>query len=729
MADQDTNELLKQALLDKAAGIPQQTVLPPLSNVPVSQPLTATPTALSTIPAPLGVGPGAGTEMKLNAGTNNGLAGPAKTYTAPAETVLPPLSNVDKKAEDIDEKYREKYANTALDHAVEHAKNEGLAQPLADHLAPTLSQSTLSNDGPGPLSPAPIVLGAPQKMPVIGAGPQPLGENAPALPNQLANLGPAGTPAALGGDATAGIPLSLENVPTNVPTYGGPGKVPALDQPIPKNQLAKDSANFNWDPSQHSGIANLEHNADMKKGIGGFFAKLGAHALGGLTDLGDVVAPEFMERVPGTPLDFQIKQQQKGAAAAQALGNLKTQSEINKANAETYKLQHPEPTGDASTRAYEAFIAAGKSPAEALALSWKPKEPGETKIMTTPDGKNIEVHQGRSGELLTNTNSPIPEGTVPYEKPNKPTDKEQGQATQMKAWGAPDTSTNQNNARREIAHSENNPTNGGTIGFDPKTNLYTYDGNSGSWDEMNDIRNKHEIDMKKAIQASGKMEPRFVVPRQPKTELYEAPNDPADSSKGTHLVEIGAGGLVPQGAKRAGASEKPPTADEIKRAEMAENLTHNIDQLEDIATRRPELFGPMGGRLTQLKQVLGSDDPDVAALDTIAHQLGMAQISAHSMRSAQGVEAATNSLLNSFHNSASATKIALSKARSSVASFQKDFATHPGAAAQNPAAAGQSIGGQEQTGPAVGSSFKGSTIKSVDPDGTIHTADGKHYGK
>ena len=373
MADQDTNELLKQALLDKAAGIPQQTVLPPLSNVPVSQPLTATPTALSTIPAPLGVGPGAGTEMKLNAGTNNGLAGPAKTYTAPAETVLPPLSNVDKKAEDIDEKYREKYANTALDHAVEHAKNEGLAQPLADQLAPTLSQSTLSNDGPGPLSPAPIVLGAPQKMPVIGAGPQPLGENAPALPNQLAGptfinketgkgeLGPAGTPAALGGDPTAGIPLSLENVPTNVPTYGGPGKVPALDQPIPKNQLAKDSANFNWDPSQHSGIANLEHNADMKKGIGGFFDKLGAHALGGLTDLGDVVAPEFMERVPGTPLDFQIKQQQKAAAAQQALANTKTQSEINKTNAETGAIPADTALKVAQTSEANAKAAAGPS--------------------------------------------------------------------------------------------------------------------------------------------------------------------------------------------------------------------------------------------------------------------------------------------------------------------------------------------------------------------------------
>lgn len=123
-----------------------------------------------------------------------------------------------------------------------------------------------------------------------------------------------------------------------------------------------------------------------------------------------------------------------------------------------------------------------------------------------------------------------------------------------------------------------------------------------------------------------------------------------------------------------------PTADEQRRADLAENLNENLNALEDIVNRRPELFGAVNGRVTQLRGFLGSDDSDVAALQTIQHQLGMAQISAHGMRSSHGIEGASNSILNSFKNGPDAVKSSIKAARNSVQTFTNDLANKGGAA-------------------------------------------------
>src|ERR1700761_4436268 len=98
------------------------------------------------------------------------------------------------------------------------------------------------------------------------------------------------------------------------------------------------------------------------------------------------------------------------------------------------------------------------------------------------------------------------------------------------------------------------------------------------------------------------------------------------------------------------------SSDEQKRADLAQNMNENINALEDIANRRPDLFGPVAGRLTDAKTALGTSDPDIAQLQVIKHQLGMVAQGAHGMRSAQGVESAANSLTNGYHNSPEATK-------------------------------------------------------------------------
>jgi hypothetical protein len=140
------------------------------------------------------------------------------------------------------------------------------------------------------------------------------------------------------------------------------------------------------------------------------------------------------------------------------------------------------------------------------------------------------------------------------------------------------------------------------------------------------------------------------------------------------VIELKPGMKVPQGSKTvsgdlAGAK---PNAEELKRSEMAENMNENLGKLEDIVKRRPELFGKLAGRLTEGKMWLGSNDPDVGALNTIKDQIGMAQQSAHSMRSAQHVEAAAASILNGFKNGPDAINSSIKTARDSLKTFTKD---------------------------------------------------------
>jgi hypothetical protein len=134
-------------------------------------------------------------------------------------------------------------------------------------------------------------------------------------------------------------------------------------------------------------------------------------------------------------------------------------------------------------------------------------------------------------------------------------------------------------------------------------------------------------------------------------------------------IEVTPGTTLPAGASKTPDGKNKISADEQKRADLAQNLNENIDTLEDILKRRPELFGPIAGRWTHLRNLAGTDDADVSQLMTIEHQLGMVAQGAHGMRSAQGVESAARSLTNGFHNSPVATKAALESARKSVGTF------------------------------------------------------------
>jgi hypothetical protein len=149
-----------------------------------------------------------------------------------------------------------------------------------------------------------------------------------------------------------------------------------------------------------------------------------------------------------------------------------------------------------------------------------------------------------------------------------------------------------------------------------------------------------------------------------------------DGTEKTVLLnsKTGATKDAPPGLVKAGVK---PSADEQKRADLSGNLLENLDQLEDIIKRRPELFGPAAGRYTAVRGYFGSSDPDVAALSNIKHQLGIVAQSSHGMRSAQGIEGSANALTNNFYNTPEALEGAIKSARNSANVFIHQ-ADHPG---------------------------------------------------
>lgn len=174
------------------------------------------------------------------------------------------------------------------------------------------------------------------------------------------------------------------------------------------------------------------------------------------------------------------------------------------------------------------------------------------------------------------------------------------------------------------------------------------------------------------------------------SRLTQKPERPEKEPKGESFVdangkviEMKPGMTLPPGAKPLSKAGEP-TADEQRRNDLATNLNENLNQLEGIVDRRPELFGPLAGRWSELKSKFGSDDPDIAALSVLEHQIGMAQISAHGMRSAHGIEGAAQSIINGLHSGPTALKGAIATVRKSVGTFQQDVANAKGQGESQP---------------------------------------------
>lgn len=140
-------------------------------------------------------------------------------------------------------------------------------------------------------------------------------------------------------------------------------------------------------------------------------------------------------------------------------------------------------------------------------------------------------------------------------------------------------------------------------------------------------------------------------------------------------------------AAKQNGSYGAPTADRLRRGDLANNAQDNIaTTIEDIQ-KNPNLFGKISGHYTTAQQMIGSDDPAIARIGVQIHNAALASNGAHGLRSAQAVADTEKELLNHFRNSPEATISGLNAMNSSLNTFIQDAAEGRHFTPRNPSAA------------------------------------------
>jgi hypothetical protein len=111
------------------------------------------------------------------------------------------------------------------------------------------------------------------------------------------------------------------------------------------------------------------------------------------------------------------------------------------------------------------------------------------------------------------------------------------------------------------------------------------------------------------------------------------------------------------------------SADEKKKAELAENIAFNANAVASTIMKRPDILGAVAGRFTNTQQMIGNNDPDISALGVHIHNMAMANSGVHGFRSQEGVESYEKQLLNNFKNGPAAMAGALNASTGSVQTF------------------------------------------------------------
>jgi hypothetical protein len=123
------------------------------------------------------------------------------------------------------------------------------------------------------------------------------------------------------------------------------------------------------------------------------------------------------------------------------------------------------------------------------------------------------------------------------------------------------------------------------------------------------------------------------------------------------------------------------TADERKKAGLAENIAENSNYIGNILLKNPNLVGAVSGRFTSIEQMMGTNDPAISGLGTAIHNIAMANSGVHGFRSQEGVKETENLLLNQFKNGPQAIAGALIALTNSTQTFidiarPEDYKTH-----------------------------------------------------
>lgn len=103
-----------------------------------------------------------------------------------------------------------------------------------------------------------------------------------------------------------------------------------------------------------------------------------------------------------------------------------------------------------------------------------------------------------------------------------------------------------------------------------------------------------------------------------------------------------------------------------KQVNLASNALENLGSIESILKRRPELLGVINGRVSEGKELTGTNDPDLATINTALDNYGLASTGAHGIRAVQARADAKKALLNGFKNGPQGVEASIGAARMSL---------------------------------------------------------------
>lgn len=141
----------------------------------------------------------------------------------------------------------------------------------------------------------------------------------------------------------------------------------------------------------------------------------------------------------------------------------------------------------------------------------------------------------------------------------------------------------------------------------------------------------------------------------------------------------------PIGPRVANATKTP--ADRLKRGDLASNAISNLDSIDKMVSDNPDLFGMISGRITNVQQAMGSDNPAIRRIGVAIHNYALASNGAHGVRSQQAIETTENEILNHFKDGVDAVHGGIQEAKGSLTQFVNDqkLGNRPQPAAASPA--------------------------------------------
>jgi hypothetical protein len=113
-------------------------------------------------------------------------------------------------------------------------------------------------------------------------------------------------------------------------------------------------------------------------------------------------------------------------------------------------------------------------------------------------------------------------------------------------------------------------------------------------------------------------------------------------------------------------------ADVTKRAALASNVNENIQGANAIIDKRPDIFGAVGGRYTNVQQMIGSDDPDIHEMGVRMHNVALASNGAHGVRAQGAIAKTEDELFNNFKSGPNGIRGSFKATGDSMQTFLND---------------------------------------------------------